>query len=339
MKHTETEISAQLACATYTASSSLSANSSQRTISVVSMFSGCGGLDLGLMGGFTYRDRIVPRSSFRILRAYDNDAACGVTYKANIGPHFELADLATRSVDDMPTAEVLIGGFPCQEFSICGPRGGTSATRGKLYRAMVRYARVHRPSIIVAENVAHLPRLNNGADFSRIRRAFASAGYRCELWRVSCPDYGIPQARERIVLFFHRSDLKLSIELPEVPDTGYEPTAEWAIADLENVHDESVPNQSQYFKAGLAKSGNGQGDERTKRKAPGYTVRANARSRVQFHYSLDRRLTVRELARLQTFPDSFVFPHAATPNVKQIGNAVPPLLGVVIANIVARALS
>jgi len=338
MKHTETEISAQRGYSEHCKSPPTASRSPQRTISVVSMFSGCGGLDLGLMGGFTYKGRLVPQSSLRILRAYDNDSACGVTYTANIGPHFELADLATRSVDDMPRADVLVGGFPCQEFSICGPRGGTSASRGKLYRAMVRYARAHKPSLIVAENVAHLPRLNNGADYARIRRAFAAVGYRCALWQVNCPDFGIPQARQRVVLFFHRSDRKLTIDFPESPQPDYEPTAEWAISDLEGVCDESVPNQSQYFKAGLAKSGNGQGDERTKRNAPGYTVRANAKSRVQFHYALDRRLTVRELARLQTFPDSFVFPHAATSNVRQIGNAVPPLLGVAIARIVVRAL-
>jgi DNA (cytosine-5)-methyltransferase 1 len=100
---------------------------------------------------------------------------------------------------------------------------------------------------------------------------------------------------------------------------------------LANVTDESVKNQSQYFKASKAKRGNGQGDEMSNPDKPAYTVRANAKSRVQFHYSLPRRLTVRECARIQTFPDAFIFPHSATTNIMQIGNAVPPILAYRVA--------
>jgi len=87
-----------------------------------------------------------------------------------------------------------------------------------------------------------------------------------------------------------------------------------------------TPNQDQYFRAKKAGRGHGQGDERTPSDGPGYTVRANAKSRVQFHYSRPRRLTVRESARLQSFPDTFSFPFAATANMRLIGNAVPPVL-------------
>jgi DNA (cytosine-5)-methyltransferase 1 len=112
----------------------------------------------------------------------------------------------------------------------------------------------------------------------------------------------------------------------------------WAIEDLEGISDDSIPNQSQYFRASRAKKGNGQGDETTSADSPSYTIRANAKSRVQFHYSLDRRLTVRECARLQTFPDTFEFPHSATSNIMQIGNAVPPILGNKVARAIAKYL-
>lgn len=106
-----------------------------------------------------------------------------------------------------------------------------------------------------------------------------------------------------------------------------------------NVVDESIPNQSEYFLASKAKKGNGQGDEANKIGVPAYTIRANAKSRVHFHYSLDRRLTVRECARIQTFPDTFTFKHSKTTNIMQIGNAVPPMLahevGKAIASFVA----
>ena len=306
---------------------------------VVSFFAGCGGLDLGFKGGFTYKDETFPQLDFEIVRAYELDARCKTTYEANLGAHFELCDLGRADISAMPQADVLIGGFPCQEFSICGPRRGVDSARGGLFRSMSKYARLKRPKVIVAENVAHITRLNDGADFLRIKRSFAQAGYRCNIWRMYAPDYGIPQARERVVLVFVRKDLPSDPLPPEPTFKDCHRSVEWAIGDLIDVTDESVPNQSQYFKANLAASGHGQGDELSPRDQPGYTVRANAKSRVQFHYELPRRLTVRECARLQTFPDAFVFPHAATANVMQIGNAVPPMLAHVVANSIQSYLA
>ena len=158
-----------------------------------------------------------------------------------------------------------------------------------------------------------------------------------EVWKLFAPDYGVPQNRTRLIIVGVRKDL-LRFGFPEAPVKTLTPenyhTTRWAIEDLEEVVDESVPNQSQYFKASRARRGNGQGDETSPADLPSYTIRANAKSRVQFHYRLDRRLTVRECARIQTFPDSFVFPHSATTNIMEIGNAVPPILG----NLVARSI-
>jgi DNA (cytosine-5)-methyltransferase 1 len=124
----------------------------------------------------------------------------------------------------------------------------------------------------------------------------------------------------------------------QYPDRPYKHTIRWAIQDLEDVTDDTVPNQSQYFKASKAKNGNGQGDEVSDPDKPAYTIRAKPQSRVQFHYSLNRRLTIRECARLQTFPDDFVFPHSATTNILQIGNAVPPVMGHLVAKSIAKFL-
>lgn len=298
---------------------------------VLSFFAGCGGMDLGFEGGFEYRGTSYESLPFRIERAYEIDEACRDTYVKNIGDRFEICDLSKADVAHMPRADVLIGGFPCQEFSICGPKGGTDSKRGALFRAMSRYAKQWKPLLVVGENVAHLPRLNGGADYAYICRSFARAGYRAVLWKVYSPDYGVPQARERVILLFVRKDIPIDPLPPHANFRTSPRSVKWAIADLLRVTDESVPNQSQYFKAGLAKTGHGQGDEISPKDAPGYTVRANAKSRIQFHYSLKRRLTVRECARLQTFPDSFQFPHSATTNIKQIGNAVPPLLAFEVA--------
>ena len=102
--------------------------------------------------------------------------------------------------------------------------------------------------------------------------------------------------------------------------------------------DEQVPNQSQYFVATKATSGGGQGDHKNKKGELAYCIRANAKARIQFHYDLERRLTVRECARIQSFPDEFVFPHSAMNNMTQIGNAVPPVLGWSVAKVIAEFL-
>lgn len=300
-------------------------------IRVVSLFSGCGGMDLGFAGGFSYRGELYPALPFEVVAAYDNDPKCKRTYDKNLPNELTLIDLARVNVTKLPNAEVLIGGFPCQEFSSCGPQGGVASHRGGLFRAMSRYARHHQPKVVVAENVMNLARINGGADLATIRRSLAQSGYRTLIWQVYAPDYGVPQTRQRLIIIAVRKDL---VGEPTLPAPRYSETPrsiDWAIEDLKAISDESIPNQSQYFKAGLAITGHGQGDEKNRKGEPAYTIRANSRSRVQFHYELSRRLTVRECARIQTFPDTFVFPDEATPSIRQIGNAVPPVLGHVIA--------
>lgn len=309
------------------------------THSVVSFFSGCGGLDLGFIGGFTYMHETFKKLPFNIQAAYDFDEKCISTYIKNIGSHAEVLDLSHADPAKMPKAEVLIGGFPCQDFSSCGPKRGLNSRRGKLYNSLVSYMRTHKPKVVVAENVPHLARMGDGEVIETILEDFKSAGYRFEVWNLFAPDYGIPQNRSRLFFIGVRDDI---VGMPRKPIPKFvnsHRSIKWAIQDLEKVTDESVPNQSQYFRASKAKKGNGQGDETNRADEPSYTIRANAKSRVQFHYSLARRLTVRECARLQTFPDDFSFSFSATTNVMQIGNAVPPLLAYQVAKSVSSFLS
>jgi DNA (cytosine-5)-methyltransferase 1 len=314
------------------------ARSKLGNIPVVSFFAGCGGMDLGFEGGFDYLGNHYDKLSFDIVVAYDNDPKCVDTYRSNVSEKIELVDLASLSASRMPAADVLMGGFPCQDFSSCGPKNGLTTERGRLYQAMVRYMRKHQPKVVVAENVPHLARMHKGSIIQTILVDLESSGYRFKVWTLHAPDYGVPQKRTRLFLVGVRNDLPDDPLVPK-PDHVYSPRPiEWAIGDLVIVNDERIPNQTQYFKASKAKRGNGQGDEVNKKGYPSYTIRANAKSRVQFHYSLNRRLTVRECARLQTFPDSFVFPHSATTNVFQIGNAVPPVLAYKVARSVEEYL-
>ncbi|MDF7806193.1 DNA cytosine methyltransferase [Pontiellaceae bacterium B12219] len=311
----------------------------RKTTSVVSFFCGCGGLDLGFVGGFTYKGVRIPKQPIEMLAAYDYDEKCIETYKQNISDHAEVRDLSNYSAHEVPKADVLIGGFPCQDFATCGPRHGLSSTRGRLYQSLIQYMEIHSPKVVVGENVPGLANMEKGEVLEKIREDLSRVGYKVEVWTLFAPDYGVPQRRTRLFIIAVRDDIA---GFPTKPRKSHSEntyrTTQWALEDLENVVDESIANQSQYFKASRAKNGNGQGDERNPADQPSYTIRANAKSRVQFHYALERRLTVRECARLQTFPDNFEFPHSATANVMQIGNAVPPLLGNKVAKSIMNFL-
>lgn len=307
--------------------------------SVVSFFSGCGGLDLGFLGGFSYRRASLKRLPFDVVRAYDFSSSAVATYKKNVGENAQVLDLSNADVSEMPAAEVLLGGFPCQEFSVCGPRKGLESDRGQLYKAMVRYAKHHQPKLVVGENVANLLFINDGWDFGVIQKEFDRIGYRCVYWKMNAADYGVPQNRHRVFVIFVRKDLPANPHPPRAQFVAKHRSSKWAIGDLVKVTDESIANQSQYFKAAMAGKGHGQGDETTPRDFPAYTVRANAKSRIQFHYELPRRLTIRECARLQTFPDNFEFSFPPTESIRQIGNAVPPVLAHVVATRLADYLS
>jgi DNA (cytosine-5)-methyltransferase 1 len=228
----------------------------------------------------------------------------------------------------------LLGGFPCQDFSSCGPKSVFKGKRGLLYKVLEDYMKVHQPIIAVGENVPHLAKLAEGAYLDTIVRDFSSAGYDCIVWRLYCPDYGLPQNRTRLFFVCVRDDIFSIFGRPEAPLATHfmkHRTIDWALDDLVTITDETVPNQSQYFVATKATAGAGQGDQVSRRGEVAYAVRANPKARVHFHYELPRRLTVRECARLQAFPDEFIFPFSASTNIMQIGNAVPPIIGHAVA--------
>lgn len=321
----------------------MAANKEKAPYSVMSYFCGCGGLDLGFRGGFKYHDEDYPALPFNIIEAYDNEPRCIETYNDYFGTgHALVKDLAAVKPEEIPKADILIGGFPCQEFSSCGPLGGLESERGRLYQTLIAYMNTHKPKIVVGENVINLERMEKGEVLKTIKKNLMAAGYTVKVWKMFAPDYGVPQRRTRLMIMCVRKDLFEEYGFPKEPEARFKDkhrSIEWAIGDLVNVTDNSiVPNQGDYFGASKAKKGNGQGDESNKKDMPAYTIRANPKSRVQFHYSLDRRLTVRECARIQTFPDDFRFKFSKTVNISQIGNAVPPIMAYLVAQSVEQYL-
>lgn len=320
----------------------MSANKDNTSYSVVSYFCGCGGLDLGFRGGFKYHNQDYRKLPFNILKAYDNEPRCIETYNNYFGHDCaEVKDLSSAKPNEMPKADILIGGFPCQEFSSCGPLGGLESERGRLYQTMIAYMNEHKPRMVIGENVINLERMEKGAVLQTIKNDLSNAGYEVRVWKMFAPDYGVPQRRTRLFIICVRNDVYEKNGFPVEPNAEFKEnyrSIEWAIGDLENITDNTIPNQGEYFGASKAKKGNGQGDESNQKDKPAYTIRANPKSRVQFHYSLDRRLTVRECARIQTFPDDFTFRFSKTVNISQIGNAVPPILAHLVAISVADYL-
>ncbi|MBQ6472932.1 MAG: DNA (cytosine-5-)-methyltransferase [Victivallales bacterium] len=304
--------------------------------SVMSFFSGCGGLDLGFLGGFNVFNSHYERMPFEIIDAYDNLQDAVDCYKLNLGDRIHCADLT--KVNLFSDADILIGGFPCQDFSSAGPKTGFDGKRGNLYKVMLRYMHEHKPRIVVGENVSYLSKLQSGDCLNKILTDFESIGYHFDLWEMRAQDYGVPQNRNRLIFIGVRDDITGFPVKPQ-PLTPYSPrTISEAISDLESITDESVTNQSQYFVSTKATSGGGQGDNVNDANKVAYCIRANSRGRIQFHYKLERRLTVRECARIQTFPDEFVFQFTTQRNLTLIGNAVPPILAHNIARAIASFL-
>ena len=322
---------------------SVAAKKKRKSYSVVSYFCGCGGLDLGFRGGFKYHNENYLKLPFDIRQAYDFEPRCIATYMDYFGKGTAtVKDLSKANPKEMPVADILIGGFPCQEFSSCGPLGGLDSERGRLYHTLIAYMKEHSPLMVIGENVINLERMDNGEVLRTIQKDLAAVGYQVEVWRMFAPDYGVPQRRTRLIIVCVRNDIFEKYGFPVKPEPQFTKenyrSIEWAIGDLEKVTDNSVPNQGDFFAASRAKNGNGQGDENNLKDKPAYTIRANPKSRVQFHYSLDRRLTVRECARVQTFPDDFIFKFSKTVNISQIGNAVPPMLAYTVAKRIAEFL-
>ena len=252
------------------------ANKDRSVYPVVSYFCGCGGLDLGFRGDFRYHGENYKKLPFNILAAYDSEPRCVKTYNDYFGDnHAEARDVTKLDIHSVPKADVLIGGFPCQEFSSCGPLGGLESERGRLYQTLITYMEYHHPRIVVGENVINLERMEKGAVLETIKRDLSNAGYKVEVWKLFAPDYGVPQRRTRLIFMCVRNDIYEKYGFPSRPVAEFENnhrSIEWAIGDLINITDNSVPNQGDYFGASRAKNGNGQGDECNQKDKPAYRL-------------------------------------------------------------------
>lgn len=295
-------------------------NSSVSNISIVSLFSGCGGMDLGFAGGFDFLGSRYNKNPVNFLWANDiNKAACN-TYKKNLGKHIVEGDIWQVLDNINGNPDLIIGGFPCQDISVNGKGLGINGQRSGLYRAMVQAVQKYKPKMFIAENVKGLLMQHNKNSLDKILSDFRALGYDVSYKLYHAADYGVPQTRERVFIVGTQPDIP-KFQHPE-PISEKHITAKEAIGDLENMDQ----NESFNHIWSLANKSTDQGNRRLKADRPGYTIRAECHGNIQFHYSLPRRISMREAARIQSFPDDFLFESKLRETERQIGNAVPPVL-------------
>lgn len=392
---------------------------SNKKYKVVSLFSGCGGLDLGFI-----------QEGFEIIWANDFFDDAVKTYKNNIGGHIVLGDITKVNSSDIPNNfDVLLGGFPCQGFSIANGKRGMHDERNFLYKEMLRIVKDKKPKFFVAENVKGILSMEKGRIIDMIVNDFKALGYDVDYKLIRASDYGVPQHRDRVVIIGNR--LKLTNSFPK-PTHGKNLNKLVAVKDVidhlkdirisydpvivknkkyfnhiarTNVHDMfwdrkhevnqfdicdylkewrakakistkkvdqifgykhtaghwfrkdngsgSIPNPKDWWKLKEILGFDDKYDKQVTElelktikfeqslrinnwNTPSDTITATG---PEIHPNKERRMSVRECAIIQTFPDDFIFYGSLGSMYKQIGNAVPVLMARNIAKEIKRNLN
>lgn len=300
-------------------------------MNVVSLFSGAGGLDLGFkMAGHT------------ILWANDIFEDAVKTYRMNMGDHIKLEDIHEVSSANIPDCDIVVGGFPCQGFSVANTGRHEDDERNKLYLEMIRVIGDKQPRFFLAENVKGILSLAKGQIFHNIISDFQALGYRVKYKLLNSADYGVPQKRMRVIIIGVRNDLMCEYEFPAPTHSkcGDLYTKKWVSVSeaLKGLPDPDLPNtllNHVYSKYKLNFNGYiGHRPIDPDEPAPTVTARGDNRGGVVIlpHPNCLRRMTCRELALIQSFPLDYAFYGGIASVCRQIGNAVPPLLAYAIAN-------
>ncbi|AHM55796.1 MAG: DNA (cytosine-5-)-methyltransferase [Lachnospiraceae bacterium] len=303
---------------------------------VVSLFCGCGGNDRGMIGGFRYNKKLYKKLPFEIVYANDIDEKAIETYKENFGSkNVFCRDICDIEAQDIPEHDILVGGFPCQSFSTVNPTKDPYDDRANLYKEMVRVAELHKPKLIVAENVKGFMTLNKGSIFKRVKEEIENLGYSVYSSLLNSADYGIPQKRERVIMICVHESIEKEWEFPKPTTPNRDVPLSIAVPKL-RIEDEK------YYFSKRAVEGMKNAKKNMKRglwqdlSEPCLTITShlakvslNSRDPVLLvdpDSELYRRFTPREAATIQSFPNSFKFVGSEGDAYRQIGNAIPPVL-------------
>lgn len=309
---------------------------------IVSLFSGCGGLDLGFH-----------KRGYQTIWANDFNKWAAETFARNFGDvmHYgDIEEIDPYKKECVPDCDLILGGFPCQDFSIIWKRPGLNGERGNLYKSFLRFIDAKKPKAFVAENVKGILSANKNKAIEQIIKDFENIapGYLVKIQLYNFADYGVPQFRERVLIVGIRKDTGFNFIHPaSTHGPGKKPyfTAGQALNGVENIayNNEKMnvqPKTIEMLK--LIPEGGNFTDipknhplyvkgmishvyRRIHRNEPSKTIiAAGGGGTWGYHYPEPRPLTNRERARLQSFPDDFYFVGSNTEVRRQIGNAVPP---------------
>lgn len=304
------------------------------SLKVASLFCGCGGTDVGLLGGFDFLGENYARNPMEIVYANDiEESACRI-FEENFGVVPDRRDIRTVPASEIPEIDVLTGGFPCQSFSIVAQnpkRLGYKDERGMLFFEMCRILREKQPKCFIAENVKGLLSANKGEAFPLIISEFEKSGYQVTHKLINAAAFGVPQKRERVIIVGIRNDLGFKYEFPE--DVLVED--DYAVLGdvVENQVDEKYffsEKAVQGMRAAKRDMNKGRAQDLNK---PCNTVGShlakvslNSTDPVLLDGGRYRRFTPREVARIQSFPESFRLIGVEGAQYRALGNAIPPVM-------------
>jgi DNA (cytosine-5)-methyltransferase 1 len=310
---------------------------------VLSLFSGCGGLDLGFH-----------MEGYETVWANDISIEASETFRIKFGNVINSKNIETIDPykdKSIPECDIILGGFPCQDFSVIWKQPGLNGSRGNLYKSFLRFVDAKKPKAFVAENVKGLLTANNRKAIEQIISDFENIepGYLIKVQLYNFADYGVPQFRERVIIVGVRMDTKFNFFHPQ-PTHGpkvQKPyfTSGEALKEVEKIELNNeklnIASKTEALLKLIPEGGNfadipknhplyvkgmiSHVYRRLKLDEPAKTIiAAGGGGTWGYHYPEPRPLTNRERARLQSFPDDFFFFGSIAEVRRQIGNAVPP---------------
>ncbi|PMC17301.1 DNA cytosine methyltransferase [Oligella urethralis] len=323
---------------------------------LISLFAGAGGLDLGF-----------EKAGFKVIVANEFDKTIWETYEKNHTARLLKGDISKIDSSEFPNCDGIIGGPPCQSWSEAGSLKGINDPRGQLFFEYIRILNDKKPKFFLAENVSGMMAKRHNTAVRNILSEFDEAGYDVHIHLLNASDYGVPQDRKRVFYIGFRKDLNVDFKKPKPFEKKLSLTD--AIYDLKDTALPAAPKNRtngtnclfpnhEYFTGAFSPIYMSRNRVRAWDQ-PAFTVQASGRQ-CQLHpqapqmikvepnkqifvpnkEELYRRLTVRECARVQGFPDDFIFYYTnLNDGYKMIGNAVPVNLAYVIAKEIQKALA
>ena len=321
------------------------------TLKVASLFCGCGGMDVGIQGNFKFLEKHYNALPFEVVYAVDNDAYATKIYNDNFAHKCETKDVRDIVPTEVPDHDILLGGFPCQSFSISAqnpPRLGYKDDRGKLFFEMIKVLKEKKPRFFIGENVKGLLSANKGQAFPMIIKEFEKAGYHIHYKLLNASEFGVPQKRERVfIVGFRDFDDYFNFKFPQ-PNT-----LNGSKIVLKQVIDKKADTDEKWFFSQRAVDGMLRVREKMNKgrvqdlDQPCNTISShlakvslNGTDPVLMVNERYRRFTPREASNIQSFPQSFKLDSVSeNRQYKAIGNAVPPVLMWNVVNALVKSLN